>query len=111
MRFPKRKAFRSRAYLDYVMTFPCITPECGKPPPSEPHHCVHPDIPKNLTHKGMAQKHSDIWAVPACRDCHDFYGWKRRLPGLTIAETNHLIAIEQLKLMAQWITSGDEEIF
>ena len=111
MKFPKRKPYRSQDYLDHARQRPCCAPGCREPAPSDPHHCSHPDVPRDLTMKGMGQKAQDCFVIPLCRLHHRFLEDKGHLPGMTVAETHDFIAIEQLKLMAQWITSGDEEIF
>lgn len=62
MQIPKRKPYRSAAYLDYVRAHPCCA--CGSPPTSEAHHFMRGG-------GGMALKVDDTHTVPLCRACHN----------------------------------------
>ena len=56
----KIKAYRNRAYLDYVKTLPCC--HCGQPA-DDPHHI------KGLNYGTM--KAPDLAVMPLCREDHD----------------------------------------
>jgi len=63
MRFPKRKAWRSREHLDWVKSLPCCI--CGRPA-DESHHII------GVGHYGgMGTKASDALTAPVCREHHD----------------------------------------
>lgn len=57
----KTKTFRSKKYLDFIRSKPCLV--CGKPGPSDPHH-------ENLGFCGVGMKAPDTHTVPLCRECH-----------------------------------------
>lgn len=59
----KRKAFRSRRYLDWVKAQDCVM--CGAPA-DDPHHI------KGVGHmSGAGMTAPDSMAMPVCRPCHD----------------------------------------
>jgi hypothetical protein len=64
----------------------------------------------------MAQKADDMWTVPVCRECH--LRWHgslnyRQFRGMTRDESDALIAVTQLNLMAHWIRmlDADSDLF
>ncbi len=57
------KAFRSRAYLDWVKAQPCVV--CGAPA-DDPHHLAHVG-----GMSGMGMTAPDSLAMPVCRPDHD----------------------------------------
>ena len=58
---PKPKNLRSKKYLDFIKSKPCIW--CGRSE-AEPHH------ERRFSDGGTGLKPSDIYAVPVCRVCH-----------------------------------------
>lgn len=64
----KIRAYRSRKYLDYIRSIPCL--HCNGP--AEPHHL------RELGDGGMALKPPDTQCVPLCREGHD--EWGTRVP-------------------------------
>lgn len=60
---PKRKPFRSRRYLDWVKTQPCVI--CGAPA-DDPHHMIGLG-----GMSGMGMTAPDSLAMPVCRPHHD----------------------------------------
>ena len=57
---PKHHILRSKKYLNFIRSKPCFL--CNKP--AEPHH------ERRYADGGTALTPSDIYAVPACRECH-----------------------------------------
>jgi hypothetical protein len=103
-------SFRSKTYLDYVRAHECCS--CGSGAPSEAHHCAPPGISPAITGKGMSQKADDMWTVPVCKICHTLWHGSstyRRFRGMSVDQSDHLIAITQLRLMAHWIRMLDPD--
>lgn len=59
----KKKAFRSRRYLDWVKQQPCVM--CGAPS-DDPHHIISVG-----GMSGMGMTAPDSMAMPVCRPHHD----------------------------------------
>lgn len=59
----KVKAFRSKKYLAWVKTLPCV--DCGAPA-DDPHHAIG----IGLGVSGMGMTAPDSLAMPMCRGCH-----------------------------------------
>lgn len=97
--FWKRVPWRSKEYLEYVRSLPCM--HCGAPPPSEAHHW-HP------TDKGKGLKCPDWATTPLCGPCHRG-GWHQKgsLPGLTPELSKQDFIREQWRLMGDWISGKD----
>jgi hypothetical protein len=70
---------RSKAYLAFVRTHPCIS--CGKEGPSEADH-VGP--------RGVGQKTSDYRCVPLCSACHRWRTDNDYLP-VQVPGNGHLV--------------------
>ncbi len=63
MTFPKAKAWRSRKYLDWVKSQPCVM--CGAPS-DDPHHLI------GVGHMGgTGMKAPDSMVMPVCRHHHN----------------------------------------
>ena len=58
---PKIKPVRSKRYLDFIRSKPCVV--CGKPPPSEAAH-------QSVGYRAMGSKVSDLWSAPMCHTHH-----------------------------------------
>ena len=59
--FPKQIAWRSKKYLDWIKTQPCL--KCGRE--AEPHHL------KGIGHmSGASQKAPDWTSIPLCHEHH-----------------------------------------
>lgn len=61
--FDKDRRYRNRKYLDFIRKKPCVF--CNQPPKSEAHHHL------GVLPGGVAEKPSDLMAVPACRTHHE----------------------------------------
>jgi hypothetical protein len=88
-------AARTRAFMDYIKTLPCVG--CGASPPSDPHH--------HGKH-GLRVKVRDTLCIPLCRKCHDSYTATYRLPGMTrqataerLLQAQRLVLLEALGLL------------
>lgn len=58
---PKTKAWRSKRYLDWVKTLPCVLCGC---PADDAHHAI------GLGLSGMGMTAADYYAIPVCRGHH-----------------------------------------
>lgn len=58
-----QKPIRSKAYLQYVASLPCVV--CGCEPASEAHHVIDAGMGG-----GMGTKASDLFVFPLCRIHH-----------------------------------------
>ena len=58
---PKIKPVRSKRYLDFIRSKPCVV--CGKPGPSEAAH-------QSVGYRAMGSKNSDFYTVGLCHHCH-----------------------------------------
>ena len=56
---PKTKAYRSKKYLDFIRSKPCLV--CGRK--AEAHHI-------GIGDGGVGLKSSDMATIPLCRFCH-----------------------------------------
>lgn len=63
MLLPKSTTFRSRDYLEWVKTQPCVI--CHAPA-DDPHHLIGVGAMS-----GAGMKAPDSMSMPACRPCHD----------------------------------------
>ena len=66
-RQPRR---RNQEYLGYIRTLPCCIPGCGDNTTVEAAHLRVGSINDGKRYTGMAEKSSDIWAVPLCGRHH-----------------------------------------
>lgn len=60
---PKDGIWRSEPYKKMVRALPCVF--CGRPGPSEFHHV------RWIKLFGTGLKPSDVYGVPACKECHE----------------------------------------
>lgn len=111
--------FRSKPYRDYVASHDCCA--CGVSPENAlivAHHCAPPGISPAFHGGGRSQKMDDHWTVPVCDglrpsgrpSCHKHWhasNTYRQFPGMSVAESDALIAVTQLKLMSRWILLVD----
>ena len=74
---PERGTAAAKAHLARVKALPCVI--CGKPGPSDAHHCFHG--------RYGSRKASDFETIPLCKECHqdgpksihrDKAGWELR---------------------------------
>lgn len=111
MQIPKRKPYRSAAYLAYVRSHPCCA--CGSPPISEAHHFMQGS-------GGMGVKADDTYTAPLCRTCHNDWhtqaffacfddrltgeGW-RSVEAKEFAHVNSLALMYKAEawLLGQWV--------
>jgi hypothetical protein len=61
---PKEVPWRSKPYRDFIKSFPCCVPRCGREG-VDPHH------EQEKAKGGMATTPGDDRCVPLCRDHHD----------------------------------------
>lgn len=65
--FPKRKAEKSKDYLAFLHTLPCVVSgRYGV----EAAHVNHPSLSHGHYGRGKGTKASDRWALPLSPDCH-----------------------------------------
>ena len=86
--------YRSRAYLDFVRSKPCMVARCAAKPPSDPHHWAGS--------RGMSQKVDDTRTVPLCRIHHDELHATGRLPGLDAIGTRIFLLDRQVALLTEY---------
>lgn len=103
-------SYRSKRYLDFVRSHDCCA--CGRPAPSDAHHCAPSGISSAFHGGGGALKKDDMWTIPLCRPCHNRWHGSltyRQLGDRLADESDNLMAREQLRLMSRWIMMLDPD--
>lgn len=95
--------YRSRAYLRFVASKPCMVDGCKAPAPSDPHHWG--------STRGMSQKVDDTRTVPLCREHHDYVHGPGAgaFPGVSAVATKFLMLNRQVALLTEWLRLADGE--
>ena len=97
-----RKPIRNRAYIEWIMTKPCIF--CGKPA-LEPHH----DRKGHGDGQGsMSRKSDDYRVIKTCPECHRaLHGTdKSRLKWMWDKVNREDIYLDTLNNLIEWISRG-----
>lgn len=85
---------------------------------SEAHHCAPPGVYPPEHGGGQSQKMHDTFTVPVCgpisdpKSCHAHWhasNTYRRFKGMSVQESDELIAATQVKLLSHYIRMVDAE--
>ena len=82
--------YKNKKWKEYIKSMPCV--KCGAPA-DDPHHIL------GSVH-GL--KSSDLFCVPVCRGCHQFYE--------NNPTENHWLILETIKIQADFIKQVYEQI-
>jgi len=88
--FPKPKTYRSKKYLDFIRSKPCIT--CGSHD-TFPHH-------EAMGCAGKGIKAPDSYTLPMCAKCHRF----RHDTGFSFWDEQNIdVKMEIIKLLTEYL--------